>query len=167
MTALIIIASIIAFIISIIVLVSYSRRKTMKNWKVGDKLKMDVFSQIGKSMQHNDIKHATLLAWSSPSEILIKVKGRVHKTKYGEIDENLSCDLRRMEERIRKTMNQPDFDIDKLIQNTDNSSENSFCDGIPIETMSETQCEVYLKKALKSQEFEIAAEIRERLKRFR
>lgn len=168
MTALIIIASIVVFIVSIVYLVFLYRMNQMKKWKEGDKLKMSMFSEIGRYMSSKNIKHVTLLAWSHPREILVKIENRVHKIKYGDIDENASYERREMQTRIRETMKKPDFDLDELIEGSATTlNGNEFCDNIPIETMNEIQCEVYLKKALDHEQFEIAAEIRERLKRFR
>jgi protein-arginine kinase activator protein McsA len=48
-----------------------------------------------------------------------------------------------------------------------NSAKSTVCDGKVIELMSEIECQVYLKQALESEDFETAAKIREQLNKYR
>ena len=49
----------------------------------------------------------------------------------------------------------------------DNSDNSDMIDGQPIETLSETMCEVYLKKAIAEENYELADKLRKRMERFR
>ena len=49
----------------------------------------------------------------------------------------------------------------------DGSSKSDVCDGKVIELMSEIECQVYLKLALESEDFETASKIREQMKKYR
>jgi hypothetical protein len=47
------------------------------------------------------------------------------------------------------------------------TSNSDMVDGQPIETLSETMCEIYLKKAIEDENYEMADKLRKRMERFR
>ena len=155
MTTLIIIVSSIITIF-LVGFMSYSlkmsnRKKETSDWKVGDKI-----SIVGRD---GLIK---VLGWSEDA-IYVEIEGLANKIEWDKFEFNKSVVWRRNWNDCGKYMNdqKPGF-TPVLITPVQMS-----VDGKPVETLSEIECEIYLKKALEEEAYELADAIRKRSEKFR
>lgn len=165
-TFLIVMSCIATLIVGIVVLISKAKKQDLAAWKVGDKLTLGFNTFIGAPKRNKGIERAILKAWSH-EEVIISIEDNFYKVAYSDIANNKSKDFREMEERIRKTMNKPDLDLSELTNNKEARPGMSFLDGKHVELLTEIECQVYLKKALDADQFEVASKIRDRMKNFR
>lgn len=143
-----------------------NKKEELSLWEEGDMLTIFEGSTVGSMMRAKGIDRATLIAWSD-QEVIVKVDSELYKTTYGSVITNKGLERRRMEARLRKQMGKPEsWKLSEAFEKT-KSTGNDFCDGKVIELMNEIECQVYLNKAIKADEFEVAAQIRERMKQFR
>lgn len=150
MKVLLIIFAVIVVIVATLVFVIYqitkSRRKDYADWKVGD-----VIHLIGVD------QHFKVLGWSDDG-FFIEKEGAVNKMDWSKLQYNKSAIWRRNWEGCKAAMGtEPGFapglgePIGKKIE------------GKPIDLLSETECEVYLKIALDKEDYATAELIKQRL----
>ena len=146
-----------------------NRRAKCKNWKVGDKLTLC----RGK---HNDIlenkrkEYAILKGWDLKNLYIDCGDGMVYQTSWSVMDYNKSATWRQNYEDAKKVMGcNPAFTYE--VNDSRGGSGSSFdgqkYEGKIIEVMSEIECEVYLKKSLDEENYEVADLIRKRKENFR
>jgi hypothetical protein len=149
MKVLLIIFAVIVVIIATIAFITYqitkSRRRDYADWKVGD-----VIHVIGVD------QHFKLLGWSDDG-FFIEKEGAVNKMDWSKLQYNKSVIWRRNWEGCKAAM----------------GTEPGFAPGLgkssnvgvskPIDLLSETECEVYLKIALDKEDYTTAELIKQRL----
>lgn len=159
-------------IISLIVFLRYvviqkMRKSLSKNWKVGDKIlicRNDETSSLINGLNKNNRDYAILYGFDS-EKVYLTDGGITYELSWSSIHSNKSSRWRENYDSCQKYMKQnPLFSPDVK---EENSSSGVSIDGNPIESMTETLCNVYLKKALDEENYEIAEAIRNRLKSFR
>jgi hypothetical protein len=140
-----------------------SRRKRCKSWKIGDKLALN-------KGRHNDIlnnKHkefAILKGWDLDNLYIDCGDDMVYQVDWSVINFNKSDIWRKNYENAKKVMGcDPAFKGDV----SDSSPVGRIYDGKPIDIMNETECEVYLKKALDEEDYDTAELIKKRMEKFR
>jgi hypothetical protein len=144
-------------------------RKSLKsaNWKVGDKLTITSIKYRADLKVHNQ-NYAILRGWTE-SNLFIEIGDAVYKTDWDILDVNKSALWRQNYDECKAYMGtEPGFSSE--IDDNDvavklNSDE--MIDGVPIECLSETLCEVHLTKAIKEENFRLAALLRKRMESFR
>jgi len=151
-----IILGIVCLVFGFIILFSYVNRlmtkKEVKDWEVGDSVFLRKEDKLFK-----------LLGWTLKN-VYIDVDGLTHKIDMDNVGHNKSAIWRRNYNECKSVMKtEPGFKPG-LRPNSDKST---VCDGKVIELMSEIECQVYLKQALESEDFETAAKIREQLNKYR
>ena len=87
--------------------------------------------------------------------------------EWGSIDINKSDYWRTQYNNCKEFMGKNPSFKPRVKYNSPSLSGTNKVDGQPIETMSETMCEVYLKQAIENENYELAEKLRKRLERFR
>lgn len=130
-----------------------NRKVEFKDWEVGDSI----------VLIDNKTEYFTLVGWTTES-IYIKDDNVTTKIRWDKFDYNKSAIWRRNYDDAKKAMGKvPGFS--RGIK--DKSISNNSIDGKSIELLTETECQVYLKQCIETEEYEKAELIRERLKNFR
>jgi hypothetical protein len=155
MTTLIIIVSSIITIF-LVGFMSYSlkmsnRKKETSDWKVGDQI--SIFGRDGL------IK---VLGWSEDA-IYVEIEGLANKIEWDKFKFNKSVVWRRNWNDCGKYMKDQKPGFTPVLTTPVQMS----VDGKPVETLSEIECEIYLKKALEEEAYELADAIRKRSEKFR
>lgn len=127
-------------------------KKEVKDWQVGDSVYMTKEDKLYK-----------LLGWTLKN-VYIDVDGVTHKLDMDTVGHNKSAIWRRNYNEC-KTLMKTEPGFKPGLQPNKNKS--TVCDGKVIELMSEIECQVYLKQALESEDFETASKIREQMKKYR
>jgi len=151
-----VILGIVCLVFGFIILFSYintSRTKNeVKDWEVGDSVLLIKEDKLFK-----------LLGWTL-NHVYIQVDGITHKIDMAKVGHNKSAIWRRNYNECKSVMKtEPGFKPGLQFI----SDKSTVCDGKVIELMSEIECQVYLKQALESEDFETASKIREQLKKYR
>ena len=127
-------------------------KKEIKDWQVGDSVFLRKEDKLFK-----------LLGWTL-NHVYVQVDGITHKIDMDNVGHNKSAIWRRNYNECKSVMKtEPGFKPGLQ----PNSAKSTVCDGKVIELMSEIECQVYLKQALESEDFETAAKIREQLNKYR
>ena len=166
-----IIFGVILSVISIIV--GYDRlqvknRKTIsQNWEVGDVIIPDwnyLGNELTKELKGRNLNTLTLSGWNSEN-IFYNLGGSCYCESWSSIKSNKSQIWRDNHKNCSEFMGkQPGFDS-KVSESNSFSSET--IDGLPIELMNETLCQVHLAKAIEDENYELADKLRKRLEKFR
>jgi len=147
---------------------SEARKKMVSTWKVGDVIliKPDKINiQLYRDLKG---KNAVTLNGFNQSGVFLGFGKYTYAESYDCIESNKSDFWRKQYENCEKLMGiKPNFNKEVEKPYSEESVETELIYGEPIETLNETQCEVYLKKALENQEFEIAEKIKKRMEKFR
>jgi hypothetical protein len=132
-----------------------SWKKETSDWLVGDEVYLksndDAYELRGWSMYH----------------IFVSKNSEISTTKHerDKIRFNKSVIWRRNYDDCKNMMNvEPKF---KRGLTTDSNVSSGTVDNKPIELLSEIECQVYLKQALETEDYDLAAQIREQLKKYR
>lgn len=159
MIVLSVIVSIILIGFGINALSKHYRNKAWKDeisdWSVGDEV----------YLKASDNPY-TLNGWSN-THIFVSKPNETTTTKYDreKLDFNKSVVWRRNYDDCKAVMNaEPNF---KRGLTTDSCVINGTVDDKPIELLTEIECQVYLKQALETEDYTLAAQIREQLKKYR
>jgi hypothetical protein len=141
-----------------------SRKSEFKDWKVGDLLILKNSStehyeiaKMGKSM-------AKVLGWTE-YHLYLEIGDSTRQCSWDCFNDNKSAIWRRNYENCKSSMGvEPGFN--PSISDTSSLSGKKV-EGKPIELLSEVECEVYLKKAIEDEDYDMAELIRKRMEKFR
>jgi hypothetical protein len=141
-----------------------SRKSEFKDWKVGDLLILKPIStehyelnKLGRSM-------AKLLGWTE-SNLYLEIGDSVRQCSWDCFSDNKSAIWRRNYDNCKSAMGvDPGF---KSTVSDSSSLSGKKVEGKPIELLSEVECEVYLKKAIEDEDYDLAELIRKRMEKFR
>lgn len=135
-----------------------SRKEKSKHFQINDLVKISHMSTLKEPQ-----KLHRLVGWSE-DYLFVDEYGVTHRCNWNHLEYNKSWDWRRYRIECEKYMGKtPGFS--GLIEEVKPSSQK--IDEIPIDTMNETQCQVYLKQAIEEENFEVAELIRKRLENFK
>ena len=127
-------------------------KKEIKDWQVGDTISI---------LFHGDEKLKNLLGWTIDN-VYIENDGHTHKLDMSKVVFNKSAIWRRNYDECKSIMKtEPGFKPGLTKLNGD------VYEGKHINTMSEVECQVYLKMALENEEFEIAEKIKKQMEKYR
>lgn len=155
--------SILFLITSIRLLLKRWRKKEAAKWKVGDKVVLHACS-CRNSLKEKGKDYADLLGWDD-KHIYVSDGEYTYKEERSKLDFNKSSSWRENYNSCKDYMGvNPKFSgsISDKTETIDGE-----IDGIRIELMNETQCQVYLKKAIEEENYEAAEKIRNRMEAFR
>ena len=151
-----------------------NRKSECKNWKVGDMLILDRYEggDAYRVLKNSGKVYAVLKGWSLESIYVGVHDDNVYKIEWCELKENKSSTWRKNYDDAKKVMGtNPSFhpDVHQIEgKETGSPSQSSgSIDGKPIELLSEVECEVYLKKAIETEDYQTAEAIRKRMEHFR
>jgi hypothetical protein len=139
--------------LTIIWVTKKNRKKETSDWQVGDLILI-----IG---QDELIK---LLGWAEDG-FYIEHDSAVHKLDWDRFKYNKSAIWRRNHKSCEDYMNGSKPGFTPGLKDTVSTS--SKIDGKPIELLSEVECQIYLKKALESENYELAEAIRKQMEKYR
>lgn len=129
-----------------------SRKKETSDWQIGDLLVI-----------HGQDNMVTLLGWSQEA-FYIELNNAVHKTDWDQFRFNKSAVWRRNHKSCEEYMGtQPGFKPGLK----DEVSTKSKINDKPIELLTEVECQIYLKKALEEENYELADAIRKQMEKYR
>lgn len=145
-----------------------SRRKLKsKTWQIGDKIIIsygDISSSLNKNLGDSG-DMVTLVGWN-PTNVIYSYKNSNYIESWSSVNTNKSDYWRKHYETSKEFMGKkPGFNV--IVSNEKKETSNVLAYGEPIETLSETLCEIYLKQALKDENYELADMIRKRMEKFR
>lgn len=144
-------------------LLKRERKIESSKWKVGDKVVLLACS-CRHSLQKKGKDFADLLGWDD-KHIYVSDGESTYKEERSKLDFNKSSTWRENYKSCKDYMGtNPKFS--SLISD-DTGTIDGEIDGIKIELMNETQCQVYLKKAIEEENYEAAEKIRKRMEAFR
>ena len=143
-----------------------SRKSEFKDWKVGDLLILKNSStehyqitKMGKSM-------AKVLGWTE-YHLYLEIGDSTHKCSWDCFRDNKSAIWRRNYDNCKLSMGvEPGFKPGVSDASSSTLSGKQY-DGKPIELLTEVECEVYLKKAIEEEDYDMAELIRKRMEKFR
>jgi hypothetical protein len=141
-----------------------SRKSEFKDWKVGDLLILRNTStehyeitKMGKSM-------AKVLGWTE-YHLYLEIGDSTRQCSWDCFNDNKSAIWRRNFNNCKEAMGiEPGFN--PSISDTSSLSGKKV-EGKPIELLTEVECEVYLKKAIEDEDYDMAELIRKRMEKFR
>jgi hypothetical protein len=167
MVVLVIILGIVLFGLTLIVvggsIQEKSRRKRCKSWKIGDKLALNK-GKYNDILNNKRKEFAILKGWDLDNLYIDCGDGMVYKVDWSVMNFNKSDIWRKNYENAKKVMGcDPAFSGDV----GESNSVGKIYDGKPIETLTEIECEVYLKKALDEEDYDTAELIKKRMEKFR
>jgi hypothetical protein len=154
------IVSIVLLLISIFKIIKKRQiRKEISDWEIDDI--MIIYNKDG---------YAILKGWSNKTIVVEFINDGDYDTrlKIKDVKLNKSAYWRRLHSECKKTMGKNPKFSDKVNINKEYSSKNSKnIFGKPIDLLSETECQVYLKQCLDKEDYETAELIRVQMEKFR
>ena len=170
MTAIIIIVSALLTILLIFYIwfsVEYNMKtKEVKDWEINDDVIVKQYYMMRNGLTyHNGREYAQLKGWTTNNIYLDFGDNITHKLEWNCFEHNKSALWRRNFEECKKVMGKnPAFQAG--FKSTPTTSKEKI-DGKPIELLTEIECQVYLKQAIQSENYELAERIRKQMEKFR
>jgi hypothetical protein len=146
---------------------SFERKQMSKGWKVNDVLILN-YSNISSDLKYQlkRINKTPLLTGWNKSKVFIQVGDVVYMEKWSVIDANKSDTWRKNYETCKNYMGQDPTFSPNVIEDDEVKDSSEMIDGHEISTLNETMCQIYLKQALESENYELAEKIKKRLENF-
>lgn len=149
-------------------IVSANRKKEFKDWQKGDLLILKPSSKYSSILTKNGKDLAVLEGWTEDNLYIDCHAGYISKVSWDELSVNKSALWRRNYDEAKKVMGvDPGFSRVVSVSSVGKTSGGKTYDGKVIELLNEIECQVYLKKALEDEDFEVAELIKKRLEKFR
>lgn len=154
-------------ITTIVLLIRAYSKKKKKNidWKVGDYISFFADNSCPAELSNREGHYFRLLGWDenyvyvkNGAETVVKVDRSLVQTNKSQIWRKNFEDCKRY--MGTTPMFTPELHVKKEIDGT-------YVYGKDIELLTETECKVYLKKAIEEEDYEIAKIIREKLESFK
>jgi len=149
-------------------IVSANRKKEFKDWQKGDLLILKPSSKYSSILTKNGKDLAVLEGWTEDNLYIDCHAGYISKVSWDELSVNKSALWRRNYDEAKKVMGvDPGFSRVVGQSNVGKTSGGKTYDGKVIDLLNEIECQVYLKRALEEEDFEVAELIKKRLEKFR
>jgi len=129
-----------------------SRKKEYSDWQVGDTV----------YLVNSDSLHI-LLGWE-PGAFYIEKDETVHRVEWDNFNYNKSAIWRRNHRACEKAMGKDPGFVPGL---GERKKINDQIDGKPIDLLSEIECQIYLKQALETENYELAEKIKKQMEKYR
>lgn len=130
----------------------YNRKKESNDWLVGDLICVEKEDKLLK-----------LNGWSENS-LYVEIKGINNKISWSQFLYNKSAMWRRNWNECKEYMGDKEPGFSPDLENRANGLK---INGTPVEFLTEIECDIFLKQALKEENYELADAIRKRMERFR
>jgi hypothetical protein len=143
-----------------------SRKSEFKDWKVGDLLILRSNSQELYELQKLGKSMAKVVGWTE-YYLYLEIGDSTHQCSWDCFKDNKSANWRRNYNDCKSAMGvEPGFN--SVVKDSSTSSlSGKKVEGKPIELLTEVECEVYLKKAIEDEDYDMAELIRKRMEKFR
>jgi len=144
------------------------RKSEFKDWQVGDYIVPQDYSEVWYEIKKRNQDYVRIVGWTK-DDLYFEIDGTICKRSWKNFKHNKSALWRRNHEECKKQMGkEPGFDPTvHVTESTRSSKVSGQIDGKSIETMNETECQIYLKKAIEEEDYHTAELIRKRLENFR
>jgi len=129
------------------------RRKEYSDWQVGDKV----------AIKDNDDLYS-LQGWEKTAFYVENKDGSTVKLEWKRLDFNKSATWRRNHQSCEKAMGKKPGFSPELGKTTSSSQK---IDGKHIELLTEIECQIYLKQALETEDYELAEKIKKQMEKYR
>ena len=160
-----VIVGIVVLIFLLGVVINNDRKKQIKIWKVGDELLLGKCKEFDILLS-NDKEYAKLLGWTLNNLFIDCGDDIVRKVRWTTLEANKSALWRQNYDEAKKIMGvNPGFSSDMMDGEIESTGKHY--DGKLIDLMNEIECQVYLKKALKNEDYDVAELIKQRMNNFR
>ena len=146
------------------------RKRLTATWEVGDVIILDMsFISLGldQHLQKHNGKNAIKLAGWNEENVIYEFQNKVFIENWKSVKTNKSDYWRTQHNNCQEYMGKNPGFSPVVSHGTETSDNSDMVDGQPIDTLSETLCEVYLKKAIEEENYELADKLRKRMERFR
>jgi hypothetical protein len=156
-------------------IISYSRKLNRRNrykyWELGDKLTIHSYTKYGRLLNENNKDYATLKGWTDKNLYIDVGDGFVYKTDWSVLDLNKSAYWRQNYDEAKQAMKK-DPQFSREVKETKTVKiggpiKGKTYDGKPIDLLTEIECQVYLKKAIEEENYDMAELIKKRMENFR
>ncbi len=144
-----------------------SRRQEFKDWKINDVIIISAASSFYSSINDKVKSNAVPIVGWTDRDLYFKIGNQVYKTDWDCFKSNKSALWRRNYDECEKMMGTPPLFDTHVDLPEERNEKSKTIDGIPIETMNETLCQVYLQKAIDEEDYDTAELIRKRLENFK
>jgi len=148
-----------------------NRKIRSSTWEVGDVIlikRTEISLGLNKVLEKNGNTNVVKLSGWNEESVMFEFGNKVFIEEWKAIDMNKSDYWRTQFNNCKGFMGKdPSFTpvvTDVVPSSTSNTD---MIDGQPIETLSETMCEAYLRQALNQENYELAEKLRKRMERFR
>ena len=156
--------AVVLFVIAVSFIKQKKKKKTILSWKIGDWIRFKHDVDLPQEYIKPN-KHFQIYGWDEDNVYIKGENGVVNQVSRKMVESNKSQVWRENYEKCKQYMGMnPGFDVDIMVIK---DMKTSFVYGKDIELLTETECKVYLKKAIENEDYEIAQMIRERLEFFR
>ena len=162
-----VVSGVIFALIMRMVLIPTIRKQRSKGWKPGDVLILDqVYTSLELYRETKKGNGKPVLAGWNRHNVFINVGDLTYTEMWSAIKANKSDIWRKHYESCKSYMGvKPNFSPVVNSNITEGSSD--MIDGQPISTLNETMCQIYLKQALESENYELAELLKKQLEKFR
>ena len=166
-TILIIISIIFGILLLVIISVlirNMLRKYEFSDWEIGDKLILSRFTYKEILNKHGK-KYAILKGWNKNNIYVDLHDNTIYKIEWDDFNVNKSALWRRNFTECEKDMGKkPSFDtiVDDGVDNV-----SGLIDGKPIELLNETECKIYLQKAIDNENYDLAENLRKQMEKYR
>jgi len=151
-----------------------NRKSECKDWKSGDMLILDQYNADSayRALKNSGKTYAKLCGWSMDSIYVDVHDGSIYKIDWCEVKLNKSAMWRKNYEEAKKVMGvnpsfSPEISQQEDVVKSSSRSPGGKIDGKEIDLLTETECQVYLKRAIEEEDYKAAELIRKRMEHFR
>jgi hypothetical protein len=142
-----------------------SRKSEFKDWQIGDLIILKSDSSEYNQVRNSGKTMARVLGWTEDN-IYLEIEDITHKCSWSCFSDNKSAIWRRNYNSCKESMGiEPGFQPG--ISDKNSSLSGKKIDGKDIELLTEIECEIYLKTAIKEEDYNLAELIRKRMEKFR
>lgn len=153
---------------SVFLIKSRLRRNEYADWEINDSLILDDFI-FNSELKKNGKEYAKLKGWNDNNLYITIGNDKVYKVDWGVLKSNKSALWRRNLKECEMAMGKKPAFSDKIDDDDDITyiDNNDTVDGKSIILLTEVECEVYLKHAIETENYELANKIRKQMEKYR
>jgi hypothetical protein len=145
----------------------YLRRLEFKDWDIDDLIRVSEW-KITDRLSKNGKKYAIVKGWTVNNIFLDLGDDSIGKYSWSIVDFNKSVIWRRNFKECESAMGKkPGFNCKVIDDGVELPNSGDMIDGKPIMLLTETECEVYLKQSIDSENYELAEKIKKQMEKYR
>jgi hypothetical protein len=137
------------------------RKRMVSSWQIGDFIRFkEKLTLKGKSIEYSEI-----IGWNLDN-VFIEFSDNTYAIQYDLIECNQSYNWRKHYEDCEKIMGEKPL-FNPLVNIASDDKKHSKIDDKPIELLTETECQIYLKQCLEKEDYETAELIKKQMEKYR